>query len=1011
MAGVEWSGSGGALRPPDMLNILLEPFQRWAAGQGCGIVIRGGEEVASCSFADDVVLIAPGREKLLTLVSGYLEWCRLLGLRVQEAKTQVWTNKPDGRRFRVGAVDVDLAKVFKIVKIVIGEEPWASEEHYKQRAEDAKLMTSRLGSLAVPVGLKSRIWRAAPLAKALYGCEVRDITPKMLEPLAVAARAVFCASSPVCVVRQWAAPEALMGKPVGDLAFREPMVEMRCRQLRWLQRLTNSVDRVGRLHRALATENIGDADPLWKEPTRALEAACRHLGCKVSVNWDGWLVSRESWPRLREVPPLDAEVVLVTREDPVVDRAAFTDGSVKASGGGAAAVSVDGDRTEKRHIQSPRSSTHCELAAIELSVDVLEKEAVYTDSLASLHILGGFASWPIGRQLRCQERTTVRKILCCRRLKLLEKVKAHRTDPMVMVDPKAWFNVRADLEADRAAIGGADIVEWQEDSRFADAVLLIDSDGRRISSVDSWAEEVLWQKRCAEMVARRPQTLGKLYEGRAFDWKSSNVILRTPGIAEGHWNYWAPPGVAKWVVRARVGALATSERRRKTDGRKGPGGGPAEAAHCPCCPEVKEDDMHMLTGCPGTGTDGVVEDFLTFWGETLHEVKVSPKEQFSPTKCWGESWKLQLAVGLIPMQLRELCLMVFSRESTLIHVLQKVSVKMGSWLADRMRDREARRAVNGVPQRARGEQPLPGLSAREVRETLRVTMDDATPSAVPAHGDARMRWASNSAKEWILSLARGVLEDGPTGVQLLATWENQTGEEFTKDPPAPVVARINSWGVFLARTMSTLIPHTKSVQGRVSRWGVVLRDAVDANVWRTEKEEAERGRVVRPRAQLRAAVDLVGWINQFEAADCVDAAESDEAASGLALLTLWELEHGMRFPAQGSGIYFVKAFARALGIALKSAKEPFRLCATAYVKRPLAQNMTPVRHMRFPIAIRRPLGHAFWPAWKEALVSLLRSRRDRGIRVARRGGRGGEAVAGAAPEGLSPGASDRRTRR
>ena len=442
--------------------------------------------------------------------------------------------------------------------------------------------------------------------------------------------------------------------------------------------------------------------------------------------------------------------------------------------------------------------------------------------------------------------------------------------------------------------------------------------------------------------------------------------------------------------------MATSERRRKTDGRKGPGGGPAEAAHCPCCPEVKEDDMHMLTGCPGTGTDGVVEDFLTFWGETLHEVKVSPKEQFSPTRCWGESWKLQLAVGLIPMQLRELCLMVFSRESTLIHVLQKVSVKMGSWLADRMRDREARRAVNGVPQRARGEQPLPGLSAREVRETLRVTMDDAAPSAVPAHGDARMRWASNSAKEWILSLARGVLEDGPTGVQLLATWENQTGEEFTKDPPAPVVARINSWGVFLARTMSTLIPHTKSVQGRVSRWGVVLRDAVDANVWRTEKEEAERGRVVRPRAQLRAAVDLVGWINQFEAADCVDAAESDEAASGLALLTLWELEHGMKFPAQGSGIYFVKAFARALGIALKSAKEPFRLCATAYVKRPLAQNMTPVRHVRFPIAIRRPLGHAFWPAWKETLVSLLRSRRDRGIRVARRGrcerrgrGRGG----------------------
>ena len=54
--GEPWKGTNGMAQgcpaAPDMLNILFEPFQRWAAAQGRGVVLVGGGEVSSGSFAD-----------------------------------------------------------------------------------------------------------------------------------------------------------------------------------------------------------------------------------------------------------------------------------------------------------------------------------------------------------------------------------------------------------------------------------------------------------------------------------------------------------------------------------------------------------------------------------------------------------------------------------------------------------------------------------------------------------------------------------------------------------------------------------------------------------------------------------------------------------------------------------------------------------------------------------------------------------------------------------------------
>ena len=76
--GTEWLMANGLAQgcpaSPDLLNILFEPFHRWAASQGVGVTIED-YRVASTSFADDVNLIALSLAEVELLISGYLSWC------------------------------------------------------------------------------------------------------------------------------------------------------------------------------------------------------------------------------------------------------------------------------------------------------------------------------------------------------------------------------------------------------------------------------------------------------------------------------------------------------------------------------------------------------------------------------------------------------------------------------------------------------------------------------------------------------------------------------------------------------------------------------------------------------------------------------------------------------------------------------------------------------------------------------------------------------------------------
>jgi hypothetical protein len=252
--GKPWQAANGLAQgcpaSPDLLNILFEPFHRWALAAGHGVEVAEGQRVPSVSFADDLVLVASSRGELETLISAYLQWCSLLGIRV--TKVQAWTSAPGLPTVQVAGEAVKTSPTFKVVGVVLGvDERKATQSHFGPRLDKAISTTRRLRMLQLPAALSSHLWRTTVLPQALYGCELRDVRPAQLAPLTSAGQAAV-ASKPPLHLNCWRAPEVLMGLPLGDTAVRDPMLEVRDRQLRWLQLVANLPGLVGLVHRVAA---------------------------------------------------------------------------------------------------------------------------------------------------------------------------------------------------------------------------------------------------------------------------------------------------------------------------------------------------------------------------------------------------------------------------------------------------------------------------------------------------------------------------------------------------------------------------------------------------------------------------------------------------------------------------------------------------------------------------------------------------------------------------------------
>ena len=252
----------GCSLSPDLLNILMESFHRWARASGLGVLVEG-LLIPSVSFADDLALIASSLDDALYLANGYLEWCQLLGLRV--TKVQLWTNGSPCT-VQIGELSVVSSPTFRMVGVVLGQcERDATEAHITPRLEKAIVTAQRLQALDFPAAICSLLWRTTVLPQALYGCEVRNVLPSQVAPLLSLGKTLLATKAPL-QLSDWRNPATLCGLPLGDTALRDPSFEIRLRQLVWLQLLANLPTVVGVVHRFLAWQDTWSPPQLFGLP-------------------------------------------------------------------------------------------------------------------------------------------------------------------------------------------------------------------------------------------------------------------------------------------------------------------------------------------------------------------------------------------------------------------------------------------------------------------------------------------------------------------------------------------------------------------------------------------------------------------------------------------------------------------------------------------------------------------------------------------------------------------------
>ena len=297
--GEPWHAANGLAQgcpaSPDLLNVLFEPFHRWAAAERLGVDV-GGLHLASVSFADDLVLVASSRAAMERLIAAYLDWCRLLG--VQVTKVQVWSSLGPGCAVTVGSSVVQTSANFRFVGVELGLAGKAGDDaHLQPRLEKALATAQRLRSLPLPAALNAVLWRTTVLPKALYGCTIRNVTPAALAPLVAAAKSAVSFRPPLNL-NMWALPDIALGWPLGDSAALHPVAHARLLQLRWFHLLANSEGIAGVVHRAVACDGVRNRE--WREPSLALRSALLSVGWRACRNEH--CMRAAAWPLLAPEP-------------------------------------------------------------------------------------------------------------------------------------------------------------------------------------------------------------------------------------------------------------------------------------------------------------------------------------------------------------------------------------------------------------------------------------------------------------------------------------------------------------------------------------------------------------------------------------------------------------------------------------------------------------------------------------------------------------------------------------
>ena len=962
--GETWQATNGLAQgcpaSPDLLNLLLEPFHRWALAQDVGVEVQPGCRVPSVSFADDVALVATSRRELEVLVAAYLRWCSLLGLRV--TKVQAWSSVPGQHELSAMGTRVTTTATFKIVGVVLGaNEGLATQAHLEPRLSKAVTTARRLRYMEMPASVCALLWKVAVLPQALYGCEVRDVRPTHLTALVQAGRNAVQGKAPIHL-NGWRAEEVLHGPPLGESAVQNPVLEMRIRQLRWLRVLVNLPSIVGLAHRVVA-----GMQAQWQEPPGALASALQAVGWKLRRN--AACHQAQAWPVVVPETGYPGQVVLQPVDSFPVLNAVFTDGSVMRAGG-AAAVMPDEDVVAQVQLSQPRSSTHCELTALGLAMQ-LSPPQILTDSLASLYMLRGWQSWSVERRLRCPDRREVRWVLSlatlCELAPVLEKVKAHDEALLRLGHPKAVGNDRADAAARRAATE-SDTPRFEVDlAPFADAVSLLDAAGRVVDDVEGQVSAIFWERRQTSRSKRRAW-LDKLYPlDVAINWELSTGVFRRPVVSGRAFVHPVPPAVVKWLARTRAGCLPASTRLF-THGLD------LSAVECPCCGATVDDEEHMVSGCAVTGSADWLPGLLEVWRMVAQglELEVDP-----PPESFFHCFRLPLLVGVIPEALVEFFPAALAREK--VKFLRRFHAAVAAQLAEWLGRREAIRAVTApaqssaeAPQAARphGLPPerqlrLADLRRLEVERRAAPLAPQPSPPpsgepAAPPSGVPRQRWLRARLERLLLEETDDCTDaQASSALEVLALFETVTKEVFADTPGVTLKQRVSAMGKVMSnitRQVTFTPPLRQLHSNRGGSWTRRARRSLDAQAWKAAKlaEERYQAPTLRLSEQVvEANLGLAAWIRDHPYLESV-AVEDGESV--VALLILWEVDHQREFPrGGGEGLpAALMGFTRRLKhqIAEDAELQAWLVCKS--MQRRLSQGLPASHHTYWSVRVKRP---------------------------------------------------------
>ena len=795
------------------------------------------------------------------------------------------------------------------------------------------------------------------------------MTQPQLRPLSSDGKAALGPKFPIRV-NGWRAPEILSGLPLGDSLVQDPEMEMRARQLRWWHVVANSPGLVGAIHRLVAWQQ--DA---WREPTLALASALRMVGWTARRN--AACLRARSWPLVVPEQSYPGEILLQPVDAFALPGAVYTDGSVsQAGGGGAAAVQPDEEMVRTVRVAAPRSSTHCELVALVMALG-FRPPHILTDSLAALHLLRSWGSWPTQRILQSADRMLVRQAIhLVGQLDSpprLEKVKAHDDAAVAIGHPKAVGNNSADEWAKRAATEAGHAAWVEPGALYGDPVVLEDSRGSQVIDVRQSFAACWWERRYRTS-ARARIVLERLYPPDVeMAWAVSTGVFRRPVVQGKTFVHPVHPRVIKWLARVRTGCLAT---RSKLVGH----GMVSGSLECPCCGEGQDDDEHALVGCTATGTAEWLDTYREIWLAVATE---SHTDVPPPSEAWLENNRFLLRAALIPVNLVADCNVPETVAPRFLALLHRALAESTAELMRRREELRSRAALGLVSceramtdHDAMGElegQSLPAerrLSVLELRQAERArrvarqslgadSQNPAGRSVVPVSGEPRQRWLR---KRLVRLVAEDMLECSPqagmAAVAVLELFERVTGEAFTDTPGTLLGNRVRAVAKVLGNITREEVFDPPLTQLRRRGWMIWNRKptvAVDVAEWRrrVEAEEAHAAPVLRLSEQM-AVVDarLADWVCNHPYLRIAPLAVGE---SGMALLILWEVDHRQVFPSRGGeGLTaalqgFTKRLAQCVA---RDPRLAWLECGDVHAS--LARGLAPSHHKRWTVKLVAP---------------------------------------------------------